>query len=157
MPKGIRFADLNGSGLRIGIVVARWNSELTYSLRDGAIRGLKESGVSDKNISVQEVPGSYEVVFGAKHFIESGARDAVICIGVLIKGETFHFEYISDAVTQGIMHLNMQTTVPVVYGILNCLNYEQAAARSIGDNNHGYMWGKTAVEMGLMKSKDAIK
>ncbi|PIR74745.1 MAG: 6,7-dimethyl-8-ribityllumazine synthase [Candidatus Magasanikbacteria bacterium CG10_big_fil_rev_8_21_14_0_10_47_10] len=148
--KGITFEKMDGSALKVGIVVARWNSVLTYSLRDGAIQGLKDSGVLDDNIVVLEVPGSYEVVFGAKHLIETKKVDAVICLGVLVKGETMHFEYISDAVTQGIMDLNTTTGIPVIYGVLNCLTEQQAEARATGDNNHGYWWGKSAVEMALL-------
>ena len=100
---------------------------------------------------VLEVPGSYELVFGAKHLIDSASVHAVVCLGTLIKGETMHFEYIADAVTQGIMRLNVESGVPVIFGVLTCLTEAQARARAIGDNNHGVAWGKTAVEMALLK------
>lgn len=145
--KGIDFPQLDGSGLRVGLVVARWNSELTYSLRDAAVRALKDCGMVDDSILIQEVPGSYELVYATKMMIEKGNVDAVICIGVLIKGETMHFEYISDAVGRGIMELNLSGSVPVVYGVLNCITEQQARARSTSGNNHGYWWGKTAIEM----------
>jgi len=135
--------------LKVGVVVARWNSEYTYSIRDGVIEGLTASGVLVENILVREVPGSYEVVYGAKRMIEDDMVDAVVCVGVLIKGETMHFEYIAEAVTQGIMDLNVQSGVPVIFGILTCLTEEQVRVRSIGEHNHGVAWGKSAVEMGL--------
>ncbi len=150
MSKGITFDTKNGSGLKIGIVVARWNSEITFALRDGCVQALTDAGVERGDIVIREVPGSYEVVYGAKLLIEQGA-DAVVAIGCLIKGETMHFEYICEAVTQGIMRLNVEKSTPVIFGVLACLSEEQAIARSTGDNNHGYGWGQSAVEMALLK------
>lgn len=89
----------------------------------------------------------------------SGTVDAIICTGVLIKGETLHFEYISDSVTRGIMDVSLGTNCPVVYGVLNCLNEEQVVKRSSngnGGHNHGEDWGKTAVEMAIMRA-EALK
>ncbi len=149
--KGITFPELDGSQVKIGIVVSRWNSQYTHSIRDGIIEGAKEAGVKEENIIIQDVPGSYEVVYGAKRMIEDNTVDAVVCVGVLIKGETMHFEYISEAVSQGIMDLNVHSGVPVIFGILTCLNEEQAEARSIGEWNHGNPWGKSAVEMALLR------
>lgn len=151
MSKGITFDTKNGSGLKIGIVVARWNSEITFALRDGCVQALTDAGVERGDIVIREVPGSYEVVYGAKLLIEQGA-DAVVTIGCLIKGETMHFEYICEAVTQGIMRLNVEKSAPVIFGVLACLSEEQAIARSTGENNHGYGWGQSAVEMALLKN-----
>ncbi len=152
MSKGITFDTKNGSGLKIGIVVARWNSEITFALRDGCVQALTDAGVERGDIVIREVPGSYEVVYGAKLLIEQGA-DAVVTIGCLIKGETMHFEYICEAVTQGIMRLNVEKSTPVIFGVLACLSEEQAIARSTGENNHGYGWGQSAVEMALLKKE----
>lgn len=149
--KGITFPELDGSHVKVGIVVSRWNSHYTHSIRDGVIEGLKSTGVEDTHIVVQDVPGSYEVVYGAKRMIENDGVDVVVCVGVLIKGDTMHFEYISEAVTQGIMDLNVNSGVPVIFGVLTCLNEEQAEIRSIGKHNHGIAWGKSAVEMALLK------
>ncbi len=151
MSKGITFDTKNGSGLKIGIVVASWNSEITFALRDGCVQALTDAGVERGDIVIREVPGSYEVVYGAKLLIEQGA-DAVVTIGCLIKGETMHFEYICEAVTQGIMRLNVEKSAPVIFGVLACLSEEQAIARSTGENNHGYGWGQSAVEMALLKN-----
>jgi 6,7-dimethyl-8-ribityllumazine synthase len=85
----------------------------------------------------------------------SGTVDAIITTGVLIKGDTMHFEYICDATSKAIMNVGIQTNVPIVFGVLTCLNEEQVKKRSSGDNNHGYDWGKTAVEMALLRA-DAI-
>jgi 6,7-dimethyl-8-ribityllumazine synthase len=83
------------------------------------------------------VPGAYELPFAAKLLAMSGTVDAIICCGVLIKGETLHFEYISEAVTKGIMDVNLGTMTPVVYGVLNCLNEDQVKKRSSNENGEG--------------------
>lgn len=116
--------------------------------------GLKECNVKEENIFIKEVPGAYELPFAAKLLAMSGTVDAIICCGVLIKGETLHFEYISEAVTKGIMDVNLGTMTPVVYGVLNCLDEEQVKKRSSNENgghNHGEDWAKTAVEMSTMR------
>lgn len=121
--------------------------------------GVKECKVSEENIFIKEVPGAYELPYAAKLLAMSGTVDAIICTGVLIKGETLHFEYISDAVTRGIMDVSLGTNCPVVYGVLNCLNEEQVVKRSSngnGGHNHGEDWGKTAVEMAIMRA-EALK
>ena len=119
-------------------------------------------GVAEENIVVQDVPGSYEVVYGAKallakHSSAGTPLDAVVCVGCLIKGKTMHFEYICEAVTQGIMRLGLDTGVPVLFGVLTCLTDEQALARAgltEGGHNHGVDWAQGLVEMAHIK-KDA--
>lgn len=152
MSKEIVFEKKDGSKLKIGIAVARWNDKITFSLLKKCREALIESGVKEKNISVLEVPGSFELPYAADHLITTKKPDAVICLGCLVKGQTMHFEYISEAVSQGIMHLNLERKVPVIFGVLTCLTEKQAVARAGNDeNNHGYGWGKTAVAMGLLK------
>ncbi len=148
------FPKLNGSKLKIGIVVARWNQEITTGLTIGTLQALEECGVLEKNITVIDVAGSYELPFAAKTMQESKKKfDAIVALGCLIKGETMHFEYIANSVAQGLMELNVDEKIPVVFGVLTCLNQKQATTRSKGKNNHGYGWGYTAVEMALLKSK----
>ncbi len=149
--KKISFSQMDGSNLRIGIVVARWNSAITKKLLDGCIQALEHSQVKKDNITIVEVPGSFELPFAAKQLANKNDIDVVVCIGLLIKGETVHFEYISEAVSKGIMDINTLADTPVIFGVLTCLTEEQAIARSTGENNHGYGWGKSAVEMGLLK------
>ena len=152
MSNGVTFKKMNGAKLKIGIAVSRWNGEITESLLEKCRVALLDSGVKEKNILTVEVPGAYELPYAASHLIKTKKPDAVICFGCLIKGETMHFEYIAEAVTQGIMNLNLNTGVPVIFGVLTCLNEEQAKARSGNNkNNHGYAWGQTAVEMALIK------
>jgi 6,7-dimethyl-8-ribityllumazine synthase len=112
------------------------------------------SAVKAKNITCIEVPGAYELPFAARHLIKSKKKfDAIVVLGCLIKGETMHFEYIADAVAHGLMELNVDEDIPVVFGVLTCLNEKQAHDRAFGKNNHGISWGHTAVEMGLLKKK----
>ena len=134
------------------IIKTRWNEAVIDALVTGAVNKITECGGTSEII---EVPGSYEVVYAAKRMIESKQRrgdklDAVICIGCLIKGETMHFEYICEAVTQGIMKLNVEGDVPVIFGVLACMTEDQALARAgliEGHHNHGPEWGQSALEM----------
>jgi len=157
----VSFADLDGKDVRVGIIRTRWNDVHVTNLVDGANRALKECKVSEDNIFETEVPGAFELPLAAKLLALSGTVDAIICAGVLIKGDTMHFEYICDAVSKGIMNVGIQTNVPVTFGVLTCLDEQQVIKRSTGDSNHGYDWGKTAVEMALLRGeaigKGAIK
>mmetsp|Transcript_34845 Transcript_34845/g.71121 ORF Transcript_34845/g.71121 Transcript_34845/m.71121 type:complete len:237 (+) Transcript_34845:115-825(+) len=155
----VNFGELDGSDLRIGVLRTRWNDEHVSNLVEGIKAGAAECKVPTENIFIKEVPGAYELPYAAKLLAMSGTVDAIICAGVLIKGETLHFEYISDAVTKGIMDVNLATMTPVVYGVLNCLDEEQVVKRSSNENgghNHGEDWGKTAVEMAIMR-QEALK
>lgn len=153
MEKHVQLPKLNGKNLKIGIVCAQWHAEMIQALKRQCTQALRDSGVKEKNIFTIDVPGSYELVYGAKALIEKYRCDAVIPLGVLIKGETMHFEYIADAVGQGIMRLNLDSGVPVIFGILTCLSKKQAEERSLGDKSHGYNWGLSAVEMALLKKR----
>lgn len=122
----------------------------------GAKSRLLEFGVKADNIIVETVPGSFELPYGTKRFLQKQKAlgkplDAVIPIGVLIKGSTMHFEYICDSVTHKLMQLNFDLDVPVIFGVLTCLTEEQAEARAgliEGKmHNHGEDWGAAAVEM----------
>jgi len=149
----VSFGDLDGSDIRIGIIRTRWNDEHVTNLVDGCKRALKECNVKEENIFETSIPGAYELPLSARFLALSGTVDAIVTAGVLIKGETMHFEYISDAVSSGLMSVQLQTQCPVVYGVLNCVNEDQVKARSGDDNNHGYDWGKTAVEMALLRNQ----
>lgn len=149
----VSFGDLDGSDIRIGIIRTRWNDEHVTNLVDGCLKALKECNVKEENIFETSIPGAYELPLSARFLALSGTVDAIVTAGVLIKGETMHFEYISDAVSSGLMSVQLQTQCPVVYGVLNCMNEDQVKARSSGDNNHGYDWGKTAVEMALLRNE----
>jgi len=149
----VSFDDLDGSKMRIGIIRSRWNDKHVSNLVDGCVQALKDCKVDEDNIFQTSVPGSFELPMAARFLALSGTVDAIICVGVLIKGETMHFEYISDAVAKGIMNTGLQTSTPVILGVLTCLNEQQVKARSGGKSNHGYDWGKTAVEMALLRTE----
>jgi len=149
----VSFSTLDGSAVRVGIIRTRWNDADVTRLVEGARKGLTECKVTDENIFETEVPGAFELPFAAKLLAMSGTVDAVICAGVLVKGDTMHFEYIADAVSKGIMNVGMSTNVPCIFGVLTCLTDDQVKARSTGDSNHGVDWGKTAVEMALLKNE----
>jgi len=117
---------------RIGIVVAEWNKEITESLLSGALKTLTNYGVSDKNIVVARVPGSFELTSGAVLLSKTGDFDGLICIGCVIRGETPHFDYICQGVTQGITYLNATLNIPVIFGVLTVNNLQQAIDRSGG-------------------------
>lgn len=139
--------------MRIGIIRSRWNDEHVTNLCNGCIEALKECKVDEANIFQTTVPGSFELPMAARFLALSGTVDAIVCIGVLIKGETMHFEYIADAVSKGIMNIGIQTSTPVIFGVLTCLNEQQVKDRSSGGSNHGRDWGKTAVEMALLRTE----
>jgi 6,7-dimethyl-8-ribityllumazine synthase len=154
---------LDGTDLRVLIIHARWNKDIIDKLVEGCELKLKELGVKEENIVYQSVPGSFELPFAAKRLIQKSkqdtskrAYDAVICIGVLIKGSTMHFEYICESVSQGIMDTGLETEVPVIFGVLTCLTDDQAKIRAgieVGGDpghNHGLDWGAAAVEMALL-------
>jgi len=112
---------------------------------------LLSAKVLDTNIYVLKVPGCYELPITAQMLAKSGKVDVIICIGLLIKGETMHFEYISLAVSQGIMQVQLSTGVPVLYGVLNCMNLEQATARCVTDQTLGTSLALSALRMGGLK------
>uniref|UniRef100_A0A7S2RMT1 6,7-dimethyl-8-ribityllumazine synthase n=1 Tax=Rhizochromulina marina TaxID=1034831 RepID=A0A7S2RMT1_9STRA len=147
----VDFGELNGESCRIGIISTRWNPEIIGDLKSGVKQALEECKVKDANIFETEVPGAFELPLAARFLALSGTVDAVVCVGCLIKGDTMHFEYICDTVSSGLMNVGLQTSTPVVFGVLTVMDEEQAKARSTGENNHGLSWGKTAVEMALLR------
>lgn len=148
----VDFPELDGKSCRIGIITARWHPEIIDSLVAGAKEAFKECGVSEDNLVISEVPGAFELPLAARYMALSGTVDAILPVGVLIKGETLHFEVISDSVTSGLMNVGLQTGVPVLFGVLTAMTEKQALERATGSNNHGIQWGKAAVEMALLRT-----
>ena len=143
--------ELNGKGLRIGIVSARFNDHIVTALRDGALRGLERCGVADNDIVEHWVPGAFEVPLAAKVLAETGTVDAIICLGTVIRGDTPHFEYVCEAATQGIQDAQMSTGIPVMFGVLTLNTEQQAIDRSgPGIDNKGDEAALGAVEMALL-------
>lgn len=126
----------NNANFKIGIIVSRWNQEVTGALKEGAMQTLLEAGVARQNILDFEVPGSFELPSAAAMLLDANEDvDAVICLGCIIQGETRHFEFIAQAVADGIAKVGIEYTVPVIFGVLTCDTAEQAADRSGG--KHG--------------------
>ncbi len=138
----------DGSGARISIVVSEWNEMITESLYAACYQTLIDSGCNKENIIRKNVPGSFELVLGAKWAIENERPDAVICLGCVIQGETRHFDFICDAVANGIMKLNIDFSLPVIFGVLTPQNMEQALDRAGGKHgNKGVEAAVTALKM----------
>jgi len=138
--------------LRIGVLRTSWNESLVSSLSNQCIKLLLENGVKEENLFVAEsVPGSFELPFAAQALATSGNVDAVMCFGVLIKGETTHFENISSAVSQGLMQVQLSANVPVINGVLTCLSYEQAESRCAQSNTLPVSLANTAIQMASYK------
>jgi 6,7-dimethyl-8-ribityllumazine synthase len=141
----------SATGCRFGIVVSRFNPEVTTGLLRGARTALAEAGVADGDISVVHVPGAFEIPLAALKLAQSKRIDAVITLGCLIKGDTMHFEYIAAAASQGIMNVMTATGVPVAFGVLTTLTDEQAAERATDDpSNKGREAALAAIEMATL-------
>lgn len=132
-----------GKGRRIGIVVSEWNGEITESLLQGACETLVKFGVGQEDIIVERVPGSFELTFGAKRLIEKADIDCVVVLGCVIQGETPHFTFVCESVTQGVTALNLQNGIPVIFGLLTTNTFQQAQARSGG--KHGNKGDEAAI------------
>lgn len=150
--EGIQFpTTLNGTDVRVGIIMSRWNADIVQGLYKGINESLTACGVKPSNVFATFVPGAYELPITAKFLAASKRFDVIICVGCLIKGDTMHFEYIAEAAAHGIMNVAIETFTPCLFGVLTVLNKEQAIVRSTGDKNEGEHWGKSAVEMGLAR------
>ena len=122
----------DASNMCFGIVVAEWNPEITEALLDGAVSTLEKHGALPENIHVKTVPGSFELIYGAHQMSLNDGYDAVIILGCVIRGETPHFDYICQGVTQGIARLNATGSIPVIFGLLTTNDLQQAKDRAGG-------------------------
>jgi 6,7-dimethyl-8-ribityllumazine synthase len=139
---------LDGSGLKVAIVVSRFNGFISDKLLTGAIDGLVRHGVSENDINVYYCPGAFEIPSVAKKILESGKNDAVVCLGAVIRGETAHFDYIAGESAKGVAELSTSYGVPVIYGILTTDTIEQAIDRAGGKaGNKGFDAAVSAIEM----------
>ena len=138
----------SANSMKIGIAVAEWNSKITEGLFNGAIETLLACNCKKENIIRKNVPGSFELPLAAQFFFESSDVDAVICIGSVIKGETKHFDYVCQGVTNGIKDLNISLGIPVIFGVLTDNTMDQAINRSGGKHgNKGVEAAITAIKM----------
>jgi 6,7-dimethyl-8-ribityllumazine synthase len=141
-------AKLVGTGLKIGIVVGRFNEFINEKLLNGAMDGLKRHGVDTDNIDIAWVPGAFEVPFIAKKMAETNNYDAVIGLGTVIRGATTHYDYVCNEAAKGIAKAGLDTGVPVIFGIVTTENIEQAIERAgTKAGNKGYDSAVSAIEM----------
>ncbi len=143
--------NLVGTGLRIGIVVSRFNGFITQSLLAGALDGLRRHGVEEANIDVVWVPGAFEMPVVTQRLAQSGAYDALICLGAVIRGATPHFDYVAGEAAKGIAAVARATGVPVIFGVLTTDTVEQAIERAgTKAGNKGYEAALAAIEMATL-------
>ncbi len=142
---------LDASGLKFGIVVSRFNEFITNKLLGGALDTLKRNNAGDDNITVVWVPGSFEIPAIAKKLADSGSYDAVICLGAVIRGATPHFEYVSSEVAKGIAAISLNSSIPVIFGVLTTDTIEQAIERAgTKSGNKGSDAAFSAMEMSYL-------
>jgi 6,7-dimethyl-8-ribityllumazine synthase len=137
--------DLDGAEVTIAVVVARFNEDVTKRLLRGALEALREHGVEDPD--VYWVPGSLELPVTALALAEKGSHDAIVCLGCVIRGETYHFEVVANQAAVGIMQVQLETGVPIAFGVLTTEDKDQALARSGPKNNKGAEAAEAAIEM----------
>lgn len=157
MQPKIHRGNLSGSGSRYAIVVSRWNDFLTSKLLDGALDALESHGVAESDVEIFKVPGSFELPLTSLKVAESGRFDAVISIGVVIRGETPHFDFVAGEAAKGISNAGLRSGIPVIFGVVTTNTLEQAINRSgVKSGNKGYEAAVTAIEtVNLYRSIDA--
>ena len=147
MPKIIE-GKLDAKGLRVGLLVSRFNSFISDRLVEGAIDGLLRHNAEKEDINIVRVPGAYEIPPAAKKMAESGRYDAIICLGAVIRGATPHFDYVSAEVSKGVASVSLDSGIPVAFGVLTTDTIEQAIERAGSKSgNKGFDAAMAAVEM----------
>ncbi len=148
-------ADLDGVGLRIGLVRSRWNAEIVERLCAGVERGLLHLGVPFDDIVIESVPGAFEIPMACSVLARSGEVDAIVTVGAVIRGETSHYELVSEGAAQGIQQVQLATGVPIAFGLVTVENEQQALDRSQGPGGHnvGEEAAVVAVEMARLAQR----
>ncbi|NYV68156.1 6,7-dimethyl-8-ribityllumazine synthase [Bacillus sp. Gen3] len=140
--------NLVGTGLKVGIVVGRFNEFITGKLLGGALDALKRHGVDEENIQIAWVPGAFEIPFIAQKMAKSAKYDAIITLGTVIRGSTPHFDYVCNEATKGIAAISLNTGIPVIFGVLTTETIEQAIERAgTKAGNKGWDAAVSAIEM----------
>lgn len=149
---------LDGAGLRVAVIRTRWNPEIIERLSEGAQRALADAGVTQ--IDMVEVPGAFELPFAARAVATSGRIDAIVAIGAVIRGETTHYDIVSEECARGLQDVQLSVGVPIGFGVLATENLEQALARSEGAQQHtapfhnvGFDAAQVAIEMALLAGR----
>lgn len=139
---------VSAAGRRIGIVVSRFNANVTSRLLEGALAALRDHGASEESLTVVYVPGAFELPLAAQHLAQTGGVQAVVCLGAVVRGETPHFEYVAAQASEGIAAVARACGLPVSFGVITADTMEQALARAGGGvGNKGYQAAVAALEM----------
>lgn len=142
---------LVGSGLRVGVIVARFNELITRQLLDGCLAALRRHGVAPDDVEVAWVPGSFELGTAGLALARTGRVDAVICLGCIIRGATSHYDHVAAAATSGVQQVSIQTGLPCIFGVVTAENHEQAFDRAgIKAGNRGADAAVAAIEMATL-------
>ena len=137
--------------IRVGVISTRWNPTYVQPMLDDVLKTLEEKDILSDNIVRMQVAGAWEIPMAARFMSAAQKVDVIITLGVLIKGETEHYEYIAGPVSKGLMDLQLQSSIPIVFGVLCCTSKKQAEDRSIGDKSHSENWALTAIEMAQLR------
>lgn len=149
-----KFKKLNGKGLKVAIVQARFNQEITDALVKGAVKALKESKIANQDIKIFQAPGSFEIPLLCQRLAKTKKYNGIIAIGAVIKGETAHFDYIARAAADGITRVALDYNIPIAFGVITTYNMKQARARARDNkSNKGYEAGMALVEMINLSNK----
>jgi len=141
-------ANLVASGLKVGIIVGRFNDFITSKLLDGAVDGLLRHGVLEEDVATAWVPGAFEIPLAASKMAKSGKYDAIICLGAVIRGTTTHYDYVCSEVAKGVASVGLASDMPVIFGVITTENIEQAIERAgTKAGNKGYEAAVSAIEM----------
>ena len=138
---------LNARGLKVALVVSRFNSFITERLLEGALDALRRHGAGEEDLSVVRVPGAFELPLAAQKLAQSGRFDAIVALGAVIRGSTPHFEFVAGEAAKGLAQAALATGRPVAFGVLTCDTLEQAVERAGGKSNKGFDAALTAMEM----------
>ncbi|HMT08545.1 MAG TPA: 6,7-dimethyl-8-ribityllumazine synthase [Pyrinomonadaceae bacterium] len=154
MKTELKRKEISASGWRFAIVVSRWNDELTSKMAAGARRALAERGADLESVCEFEVPGAFELPVVCHKLAKTGNYNAVIALGVVIRGDTPHFDFVAGQAAAGIMQASIATDTPIMFGVVTTNNYEQALERcGDGDDNKGFEAAVSAIEMASVMSE----
>jgi 6,7-dimethyl-8-ribityllumazine synthase len=143
--------EYKGEGLKIGVVISRFNDLLTKELLDGALDCFKRHGVKD--VDIFKVPGAFEIPFITKELAKKGKYDAILALGAVVKGETYHFELVANEVAKGIAHVNLTYETPVIFGVITVDDELQGLDRAGIKSNKGFEYALAALEMANLRKK----
>lgn len=140
--------NLVGEGIKVGVIVTRFNEFITSKLLDGALDGLKRHSVKEEDIHIAWVPGAFEIPLIAAKMAKSNKYDAVICLGAVIRGATSHYDYVCNEVSKGIANVSLNSDIPILFGVITTENIEQAIERAgTKSGNKGFDCAMSAIEM----------